>query len=410
MNTRTVLFATPFLTDNAQQFIRAVTGLPQLRVGVITQDAEDRLWSEVRERVAAHWRVDDALDPDQLTHAAHSLAGRLGPLHRLLSVNEQIQIPVAVARERLGLAGMRVEHAYNFRDKSRMKALLRDAGVPCARYRLVGSDAEAREFLRETGYPVVAKPPAGAASQATYRIEDQERLDEVLREAAPAPGRELLLEEFVTGDEFSFDAFVLNRRIVFHSGTRYDPTPLHAMRNPWIQWMVLLPREVDGPGFDEIRRVAPQALEALGLETGMCHLEWFRRRDGSIVVSEVGARPPGAQITTLISRAHDFDSVAAWARMMVDGIFDETPPRSYAAGAAYLRGQGRGHVRAVHGIDQVQRELGHLVTDARLPQVGQEMAKSYEGEGFIIVRHPETAVVQHALRRIVALVQVELGE
>ena len=57
----------------------------------------------------------------------------------------------------------------------------------------------------------------------------------------------------------------------------------------------------------------------------------------------------------------------------------------------------------------IERELGHLVTDARLPRAGQEKATSYEGEGFIVVRHPETKVVEEALRRIISTVRVELG-
>ena len=64
------------------------------------------------------------------------------------------------------------------------------------------------------------------------------------------------------------------------SGTRSRttiPTPLEVLRNPWIQWCVLLPREVDEPQYDDIRRAAYRALEVLGMETGLSHMEWFRR-------------------------------------------------------------------------------------------------------------------------------------
>ena len=99
-------------------------------------------------------------------------------------------------------------------------------------------------------------------------------------------------------------------------------------------------------------------------------MEWFRRADGSIAISEVAARPPGAQITTMVSRAHDIDFVQAWARLMIFGTFDP-PERRYAAGAAFLRGQGQGRVRAVHGWEQVSRAFGELITDVKLPEVGQ---------------------------------------
>jgi hypothetical protein len=93
---------------------------------------------------------------------------------------------------------------------------------------------------------------------------------------------------------------------------------------------------------------------------------------------------------------------------MVFGDF-AAPPRKYAVGAAFLRGQGSGRVKAIHGLDQVQRELGALVVDAKLPPAGHAPTGSYEGEGFVILRHPETAVVQRAVHRLISLVRVELG-
>jgi hypothetical protein len=71
---------------------------------------------------------------------------------------------------------------------------------------------------------------------------------------------------------------------------------------------------------------------------------------------------------------------------------------------------GHGRVRAVHGIDDVQQQIGHLVVEARLPQPGQPAAGDYLGEGYAIVRDPDTAVVEDALRRLVGGVRVELAE
>jgi len=84
-------------------------------------------------------------------------------------------------------------------------------------------------------------------------------------------------------------------------------------------------------------------------------------------------------------------------------------PRPYAAGAAYLRGQGEGKVRAVTGLAEIARELGPLVVEAKMPREGQSPSGTYEGEGYVIVRHPETDVVKDALQKIVTRVRVELG-
>ena len=87
----------------------------------------------------------------------------------------------------------------------------------------------------------------------------------------------------------------------------------------------------------------------------------------------------------------------------------EPPQRHYAAGAAYLRGQGYGRIRAVHGLERAHAEFGPLVVEAKLPQVGALTSTSYEGDGYLILRHPETAVVREALSRLVSLIQVEVG-
>jgi hypothetical protein len=196
-------------------------------------------------------------------------------------------------------------------------------------------------------------------------------------------------------------------RLVWHSVSRYLPTPLEVLENPWIQWAVLLPREIDG--YHAIRQAGEQALLALGMETGLSHMEWFNRGAEGVAISEVAARPPGAQFMTLMSYSHDVDMYRAWAALEVFGAFDP-PERRYAVGAAYLRGQGSGRVRAIHGLDALQQELGDLVVEARLPHAGQEPSRTYEGEGYVVLRHPETPVVEAALRRVVDVARVELAE
>jgi phosphoribosylaminoimidazole carboxylase (NCAIR synthetase) len=190
--------------------------------------------------------------------------------------------------------------------------------------------------------------------------------------------------------------------------TKYLPTPLEVKRNPWIQWRVVLPREVDDPQYDEIRAAATKALKVLGAKNGISHMEWFRKSDGSVAISEVGMRPPGAQITTLMSRAHEFDCMGSWAKLMINGKFT-APKRKYAAGCAYLRGQGNGVVKHVSGFEQVKRDLGEMITDYRLPEIGQKPTGTYEGEGFLIVRHEDTRKVEEALLHAVTVMRVILG-
>ncbi len=402
-----VIFAAPFFMDATVRFLRAASRLPDVALTVVSQDPEERLPTDIRSRIAGHWRIADALNPEQLVDAARQLQDRFGNAVAYIAALEQLQVPLALAREALGIDGLSSTAARNFRDKSRMKDVLRAAGVPCARHALVDNRDSAESFTRRVGFPVVVKPPDGAGGKATFRLDRPQDLGHWLQRYPPNPDHPTLFEEFVRGTEHSFDSVFIDGRPVWHSISRYMPSPLEVLENDWIQWCVLLPRDIEGAEFDPIRESGFEAIEALGLQTGLSHMEWFRLADGSIAISEVGARPPGAQFSTLLSYAHDIDFYAAWPRLMVFGEFDP-PHRQYAAGAAYIRGQGRGRVRNIAGVDEVQRRFGSLVVEAKLPLEGQPPRDSYEGDGYIIVRHPDTDVVQHALQQIVSTIRVEL--
>src|SRR3954464_14745930 len=415
-------FVAPYLLEATARFVSVAAELPGVRLALVTCEPVERIPPGLRERLAGHWRVDDALDPRQLAWAVSGLAGQLGRVERLVGALEQLQVPLAQVRESLGIEGMDVRTAINVRDKSQMKETLQAAGIPCARHALVRSAAQATAFADQVGFPLVAKPPAGAGAQSTFRLDDGDMLRSWLAAVPVSDSDPALLEEFLTGEEHTFDSVTLGGATVWASIADYRPPPLEVLRNPWIQWTVVLPRDITGPRYEGIHRWGPAALKALGVTDALTHMEWFARPDGSVAVSEgaappprsvpvaeVAARPPGAQLTSMHGYAHDFDLYRAWAELVILGRFD-APERRFAAGTAYLRGMGHGRVRAVHGIDAVQQQIGHLVVEARLPRPGQPAATDYLGEGYAIVRDPDTAVVEDALHRLVSGVRIELAE
>ena len=409
-----LVLVVPYGLAGTMRFVEAAATLPGIELGLVSHESASQLAakmsSDARDRVRGFAQIDDAFDPDRLEAGVRRLAGEVsaGRVDALAAILEPLQVPVAVVRERLGIRGMDAAEADRFRNKSRMKDTLRAAGLPCARHCLAVSTDQALDFAEQV-MPLVAKPPAGAGAIDTFRIDDRSQLETWLGHSAPSADKPLLLEEFIQGEEFSFDSVTVDGRHVFHSISSYSPTPLEVMSTPWIQWTVLFPRDITGPEFAPITDAGPQALAALGMVTGISHMEWFRRGDGSIAISEVGARPPGAQMTSLLSYAHGHDFYRAWAQLNAYGTF-EPPPRSYAAGAAYLRGMGTGHVSHIEGIDAVHRELGDLVVEARLPSTGQAKSSSYEGEGYVILRHPDTEVVADGLKRIVSEIRVHLAD
>lgn len=404
-----VVFVAPRFLENTVRYVDAFASLTEAELSVVSEDPEEKLPLRLRERIAGHYRVKDSLDARDLLVAVRAIAKVIGRVDRLAGALEQLTLPLAEVRERLGIEGLWTEAARNFRDKDRMKEVLREAGVPVARSILARSLDDVRTFAREVGYPVVVKPQAGLGARATERVRDDAELAALPRLGlAPTSERPLQVEEFVRAREHTMETVTVRGEVVWRSGTRYFPGPLEVLETPWIQYCVLLPREADDPTFTRFEPINAAALSALGIGTALTHMEWFLAGD-RMLVNEVGARPPGVHIMPMMGLAHEIDMIRAWAELVTFDRF-EPVPRRWAAGAAFFRGQGRGdRVRAVHGVERAIEEAGASLVEAHFPKPGQPRAESYEGEGWAIVKHAHTDGAKHALSRLIETVRVELG-
>jgi biotin carboxylase len=401
---RNVVFAAPFPLETTLRFARAAARLPGVRLLGVMQESpkgEDaRLFSDVV-------RVTDGLSTRDLVEACEVLKRRHGEIHRLTGILEPLQVQLAEARSALGIPGTDPRTADLFRDKARMKDALRAAGLPTARHQLITSWKDAEELVGRVGFPIVMKPPAGMGAKATFRVNDVASLRGALEAIQPSRERPVLAEEFLKGREFSFETITIAGKPLFHSISHYLPACLEVLENPWIQWTCLLPRDISGLEYEAPRKMGLAAVQALGLDSGFTHMEWFQRADESLAIGEIAQRPPGANITRMTGLAHDFDPYRAWARAVVDQAFDGPYERKYAVGCAFLRGVGRGRVARVDGVEAAQQKVAGLVEEAKLPTIGAPKSDSYEGDGYVIVRHRDTEVVRAALKSVVETIRVQ---
>jgi biotin carboxylase len=412
-----VLFIAPRFLETTNRTLAAFARTDDVLLSVISEDPESSVPRALAPRVAGHYRVKRSLDAAELTAAARAITRGVGRIDRLAGALEQLQTPMAEVRDALDLEGLRAETARRFRDKDHMKAVLRAHGVPVAKSLLVRSPRELWAGLHELGFPAIVKPQAGLGARATYRVGSPEEAHALARQGVvPSPARPLQLEEFVRAREHTCETVTVRGRAVWRSGTRYLPSPLEVLETPWVQYCVLLPREADDPTFTAFAPTNDAALAALfgpwagtAAGTALTHMEWFLRDDGSALVNEVGARPPGVLIMPLMSLAHETDLVADWAELVAHDRF--TPKaRRWAAGAAFFRGHGGGgRVVEVTGVERAVEEAGDALVELRAPRVGMARAESYEGEGWATVRAATTEGAKRALRALIENVQVRYG-
>ena len=400
---RNVVFVAPFPTDTTMRFVRAVANLPDVRLLGVCHSSPRGRGARAFDDVV---RVSDAMSGRDMIDAIDLLQRRHGKIDRIVGILEVIMVQLAEARVRFGVPGTRPQVAELFREKALMKEKLSAAGLPVAKCRLVRSTGEAEAFAANVGFPVVLKPPAGMGAKGTYRIDSGEALRQAVSGMGVSARQPVLAEEFLKGREFSFETITLGGQPRTYSISHYLPTCLEVLENDWIQWVCLMPREIEGPEYDGARTIGKAAILALGLDDGATHMEWFQRPDGSLAIGEIAQRPPGANITPMIGHVHGIDPYRAWARAVVDGELDAPWERKAAAASVFLRGMGRGRVTSVTGLHEVHEAVGKWIVEADIPTVGNPKKDGYEGDGYIVVRHPSTDAVKEMVKTILATVKI----
>lgn len=400
---RNVVFVAPFPAETTMRFVRAVAKLPDVRLlGVVhtpPQGQDAGLYHDVV-------RVTEPLSTRDVLDGVEVLRRRHGAPVRIVGILEALMVQLAEARARYDVEGTKPAVAELFRDKARMKDALRAAGLPVARHKLLGSRADAEGFAEEVGFPMVLKPPAGMGAKATFRVSSREELHRAIAGMHVSTNAPVLAEEMLVGREYSFETITIDGRPRVHSISEYLPSCLEVLETPWIQWACILPREISDDVHVRAKDMGFSAIRALGLDTGMTHMEWFQRKDGSLAIGEIAQRPPGANITRMTGLAHGVDPYRAWARAVIDGVVDEPWERKYAVGCAFLRGMGHGRVAAVTGVRETHEAIAPWLVEAKLPTIGAPKSDGYEGDGYVIVRHETTETVRKLVTKVLETMRV----
>ncbi len=299
-------------------------------------------------------------------------------------------ILAAKVRTALGVPGMTVEETLPFRDKVVMKDVLRKAGVRTSKHRRANSADQVREAAEEIGYPLIVKPVDGAGSSDTYPVRDRGELDRALAALRNVP--EVTVEEFIEGEEHTYDTITSDGDVLFENVAWYRPTPLVAKLNEWISAQSTCLRDIERPDVKIGRELGRQVLRALGWRSGFTHMEWFRTAKGEAVFGEIGGRPPGARLVHLMNYTCDADLFRGWAEAVCHGRISQDLTKKYNAGVVFKRAVGQGRIRAYEGLDRLMARYGEHVPVVDLAPIGsprRDWKSSAIGDGWIVVRHPD---------------------
>ena len=353
-----------------------------------------------RHSLSDYLRVRNLFDEDTVIRRLESLAKQVR-IDRIECLWEPGMILAARLREALGLPGMTIAETLPFRDKSRMKQVLDAAGIRTPRHARAATANQVREAAERLGYPLCIKPIAGAGSADTYRVDSGEEVERALARLGHVP--EVSVEEFIEGEEYTFDTISSGGFIHYYNVAWYRPKPLIARSEEWISPQTVTLRAVDDPLLAGGIEMGQRVLQALGFRTGFSHMEWFLKPDGEPVFGEIGARPPGARSVDIMNYGCDLDVYTGWAEAVCHRSFSQEIERKYNAAVIFKRAQGQGCIHHIQGLETLLRELGEAVVHVELLPIGaprRNWKQTLISDGYLIVRHPDLRTVMAMADRV----------
>jgi hypothetical protein len=376
-----VVFLSPHFPLN---FYRFCVRLREAGANVlgIADEPYDRLRPELQAALTEYYRVSDMHRYPDLVRGLGYLTFKHGKLERLDSMNEYWLETEARLREDFNIWGLRPADMPRMRRKSEMKEIFARTGIRAARGRICPDAAVTRAFVREIGYPVVAKPDVGVGASGTWKIHDERELDAYLAAASPA---DYIVEEYVAGTIVTYDGLADREgRVVFDASLQYSRGVMEVVIEDTDIWFYAL-RDVP----EDLEKAGKALVDAFAVRERFFHFEFFRLPDGSLVALEVNVRPPGGPIVDMWNYQNDVDMYREWASLVVNGHTEARATRPYFC--AYVGRKTR--LRYAHGVDEALARFGGLVQhhEPIVPVFSTAMGNY----GFVL-RSPDLAEIEAA--------------
>ena len=371
------IFISPNFPHTYWQFCDRLrgNGVNVLGIGDAPYDA---LEEPLKASLTEYYRVNNMEDYGQVYRAVAFFAFKYGKIDWIESMNEYWLEQDAQLRTDFNVTtGIRADRIRFIKEKSLMKKLYLEAGIPTARQHVVSDREAGRAFLEEVGYPVIVKPNIGVGANDTWKLENEADLDAFYDDLPPVP---YVMEEFIEGVIVSYDAILDSRCEPLFENMNYFPTPVMDIVNEDLDLNYYATSAVP----EGLRALGRKTVKAFGVDRRFVHLEFFRLTKGrkglgdvgDFVALEVNMRPAGGYTPDMMNFAHSTDVYKIYADMV---CFDErrlptSPEQFYCVYASRKDGHDYAHtheeIMERYGADMVMQEEMPQIT---WPQMGRYM-------------------------------------
>ena len=327
----------------------------------------DSLEPQLKGALNEYYRVDSLEVYEAVFKAVAYFSHKYGKIDWIESNNEYwLELDARLRTDFNVTTGVQQKDIEKFKSKAAQKKYYAKGGIPTARQHKVSTLEAALGFLDQTGYPVIVKPEIGVGAEATYKIGTPAELEAFF---AAKPTVPYVMEEFVTGDIYSYDAICDGRgQPLFESSAHFPPSMMDVVNQRLDMSYEVLPAVPE-----QLRERGRATLKAFGVKNRFVHFEFFRLdRDrkglgvkGDFVGLETNMRPAGGYTPDMMDYAHSTDVYTIWADMVTAGkrLLPESGDDHWCV--YYGRRDGRDYVRSHEEICRLWGDK--MVMTGRIP-------------------------------------------
>ena len=180
-------------------------------------------------------------------------------------------------------------------DKDVTKRLLREYGIPIAKYQMLRKHEELKfeDAVKNLGDTLFVKPCREGSSLGVSKVRTSEEYIEALREAFAAD-RKVLVEEAVSGREI--ECSVLGNDSPEAASVLGEIAPMHEFYSYEAKYVdergadLIIPAEIDLEVSKNIRQTAVEAFQITECR-GMARVDFFLNNDNTYILNEINTLP-----------------------------------------------------------------------------------------------------------------------
>ncbi len=360
------IFISPDFPTNYYKFCRELKnyGFNVLAIGDCPWD---RLSDDVKENVNEYYWVHNLENYDEVYRAVAFFIFKYGKIDFLESNNEYWLEHDAALRSAFGITtGFKNSDVKKIRYKSKMKKYYQKAGVKTAKYCIVKNLKNCLKLIEEIGYPVIVKPDNGIGANATYKISNEQELNNFLETKPDVP---YIMEEYIEAEVNSYDAIIDGKgNPVFETGN-VTPNSLMDIVNENGNCVYYIVNNLAPDVLDAGRRT----VKAFGVKNRFIHFEFFRLtkdqrigKKGEVVALEVNMRPAGGFTPDMMNYSCSTDVYKIWADVLANGKTETGTGEKYYCAYAGRR-DGKNFVLCDDEVKRVYAD--NLTMVERIPEV-----------------------------------------